>query len=226
MKKENHPKLLKKEISKVRTQNPLVIIVVRKDILLMCAGARMQISMTNLKTWVIVHKCNKQGHQAHDWKTRTIRTPRFEGYYYNYQKYGHKAFECKSKSMWSPNRSIKVRSHGHSYNWDYQTRQSYHYCQECGHIPENCIRTHFRGNYNKWLSQITCFSYLKIGHISKHFPTRSKAPNSKFNKEKGKVDVEHIRGEINKTWKKRDGSSAPNGGITSPNRSSGHISSN
>ena len=39
---------------KVRKLNPLVIFVVRKDILLMCAGARMLISMINLKTWVIV----------------------------------------------------------------------------------------------------------------------------------------------------------------------------
>ena len=37
-------------MTKVRTKNPLVIIVVRKDILLMCAGVRMQ----NLKIWVIV----------------------------------------------------------------------------------------------------------------------------------------------------------------------------
>ena len=47
-----------------------------------------------------------------------------------------------------------------------------------------------------------------------------------FNKGKGKVDIEHIRGEMNKTWKRRDGSNTSNGGITSPNRSSGHTSSN
>ena len=41
-------------MKKVRTQNPLVIFVVRKDILLMCVGARMSISMTNLKIWVTV----------------------------------------------------------------------------------------------------------------------------------------------------------------------------
>ena len=54
MKKENHPRLLKKEVTKVRTQNSLVIFVVRNDILLMCTGERMPISMTNLKTWVTV----------------------------------------------------------------------------------------------------------------------------------------------------------------------------
>ena len=69
-------------------------------------------------------------------------------------------------------------------------------------------------------------SCLKTGHISKHFPTRSKEPNFEFNKGKGKVDVEHIRGEMNKTWKRRDGSITSNGGITSPKRSSGHTSSN
>ena len=120
----------------------------------------------------------------------------------------------------------RQKIHGHHYNWDYNTRQSCHYYQEYGYIPKNYIRTHFSGNYNRWLSHTTCFSCLKIGHISKYCPTRSKAPNSEFNKGKGKVDVEHIRGEMNKTWKRRDGNSTFNGGITSPNRSSGHTSSN
>ena len=39
-------------MTKVRTPNPLVIIVVRKDILLMCAGVKTQINMSNLRTWV------------------------------------------------------------------------------------------------------------------------------------------------------------------------------
>ena len=99
-------------------------------------------------------------------------------------------------------------------------------CQEYGHIPENCIRRNFGGNYNRWLSQTTCFRCLKIGHINKYCPTRSKAPNSEFIKGKGKVDVEHIRGEMNKTWKRRDGNNTSNGGITSPKRSSSHTSSN
>ena len=79
------------------------------------------------------------------------------------------------------------------YNWDYNTRKSCHYCQEYGHIPKNCIRTHFNGNYNRWLSQTTCFSCLKIDHINKHCPTRSKAPSCEFDKGKGKTNVEHIR---------------------------------
>ena len=128
--------------------------------------------------------------------------------------------------MWSPKKLAKTKIHGHHYNEDYNTRKSCHYCQEYGHIPENCIRTHFSGNYNRWLHQTTFFSCLKTGHISKHCPTRSKVPNFEFNKGKGKVDIEHIRGEMNKTWKRRDGSSATNGGITSPNSSSDHTSSN
>ena len=42
MKKENHPKLLKKEVLKVRIPNLLVIIVERKVIQLMSIGVRMQ----------------------------------------------------------------------------------------------------------------------------------------------------------------------------------------
>ena len=41
LKKENHPKVLKKGTIKVRTPNLLVIIVVRKDILLMYARERL-----------------------------------------------------------------------------------------------------------------------------------------------------------------------------------------
>ena len=69
------------------------------------------------------------------------------------------------------------------------------------------------------------FYLPKDKHISKYCPTRSKAPNSKFNKGKGKVNVEHIKGEMNKTWYKRDGSSTSNVGIISPKISCGHTSS-
>ena len=41
-------------MTKVRTQNPLVIFVVKRDIPLMCVGERTPINMTNLKTWVTV----------------------------------------------------------------------------------------------------------------------------------------------------------------------------
>ena len=52
------------------------------------------------------------------------------------------------------------------------------------------------------------------------------APKLEVNKGKAKVDVEHIRVEMNEMWKRRDGGNTSNGGITSPKRSSGHTSSN
>ena len=129
--------------------------------------------------------------------------------------------------MWSSNRKTKVRNNGNSYRWDYNTRYSCHYYQEYGHVPENCIRTHFKGDYKRWLSQTTCFSYLKIGHIIRYCPTRSKAPSWEFDKDKGKVDVENVKNEMNKTWKKKDDCNTSNGeGITSPNGSSDHTLSN
>ena len=75
-----------------------------------------------------------------------MQTQKFEGYCYNYQKYGHRAFEYRSKLMWSRNKKEKVRNNGNSYNQDYNTRCSCHYCQEYGHVPKNCIRTHFRSD--------------------------------------------------------------------------------
>ena len=138
------------------------------------------------------HKCNKQGHQAHECRTKTMHTQRFEGYCYNCQKYGHRAFECRSKPMWLSNRQEKVRNNGNSYNWDYNTRYSCHYCQEYGHVPENCIRTHFNSDYQRWLIQTTCFNYLRTSHISKYCPTKSKASSYEFDKGKGKENVEEM----------------------------------
>ena len=54
MKKVSHPKLLKKETQKVRTLNLHVIIVERRDIHLMFAGARKQMTMQSLSSWHIV----------------------------------------------------------------------------------------------------------------------------------------------------------------------------
>ena len=45
-----------------------------------------------------------------------MHTQRFEGYYYNCQKYGHKAYERRSKSKWSSNKQAKVNHNGNSYN--------------------------------------------------------------------------------------------------------------
>ena len=153
-----------------------------------------------------------------------MRKPRLDSHYY-YKKYGHRAFECRSKPMWTPNQPTRRNNHAHHYNWDYNTRQSYHYYQEYGHVPENCIRTHFRGNYSRWLSQTTFFSCLKTRHLSRYCPKRAKAPKLEVNKGKEKIDVEHIRVEMNRTGQRRDGANTSNRGITSPKRSSGHTSS-
>ena len=156
------------------------------------------------KSMVHYHKYNKQGHQAHECRTKTMHKQIFEGYCYNCQKYGHRDFECKSKPMWSSNKQTKVRNNGKSYNWDYNTRYSYHYCQEYGHVPENCIRTHFSGSYKRWLNQTTCSSCLKTGHISRYCPIRSKEPSCEFNKGKGKEDIENVQNKMNKTWNRKD----------------------
>ena len=168
------------------------------------------------------HKCNKQGNQTHEWWTRTTNVPKFKGHYYKCQKYGHREFECRSKPTWPSN---KVRSYENSYIWDYNTRYSCHYYQQYGHIVENYIRTHFSGNYNRWLSQTTCFSCHKTGHVRKDCLTRSKAPKSEF--DKGKTEVDNVKNEMNETWKKKEIESTSNGeGITSLNESSDHTSSN
>ena len=102
--------------------------------------------------------------------------------------------------MWTPNQHARRNNYTHYYNWDYNTRKSCHYYQEYGHVPQNCIRTHFKGNYNRWLNQTTCFSCLKTGHVSRNCPTKAKAPKTEVNKGKEKVDVEHIKADMKKTW--------------------------
>lgn len=167
-----------------------------------------------------------QGHMTQNCRSKVTRTQRFDGHYYNFQKYGHRAFECRSKPMWTPNRHARGNNYAHHYYWDYNTRKSCHYCQKYGHIPQKYIRTHFKGNYNRWLNKTTCFSCLKTGHISKNYPTKAKASKTKVNKGKEKVDVKNIKVDMKKTWQRRDGSSSSNGGVTSPKRSSDHTSSN
>ena len=155
-----------------------------------------------------------------------MKTPKFDGHCYNCKKYGHRAFECRSKPMWTPNQLARRNNHAHHYNWDYNTRKSCHYYQEYGHVPQNCIRTHFRGNYSRWLSQTTYFSCLKTRYVSKYCPKKAKEFKIEINKGKEKVDVEHIKVEMKKTWQSIYGPSTYSGGITSPKRSSNHTSSN
>ena len=66
---------------------------------------------------------------------------------------------------------------------------------------------------------------MKTRNVSKNYPTKVKAPKTEVNKGKEKVD-ENIKVDMKKTWKRRDGSSSSNGGVTSPKRSSDHTSSN
>ena len=54
LKKVKHQRVLRKEVIKVRTQNPLVITVIRKGILLMFAGVERLFSITHLKAKGIV----------------------------------------------------------------------------------------------------------------------------------------------------------------------------
>ena len=68
---------------------------------------------------------------------------------------------------------------------------------------------------------------MKNGHTSRNFSTRSKADISEFKKGKGKVDVENVRDEMNKTWKrKEDCNTSSLDGISSPNGLGDHTTSN
>ena len=49
LKKEKHQRVLSKGVTKVRKQNPLVITVIRKDILLMSAGVKGPINTIHQK---------------------------------------------------------------------------------------------------------------------------------------------------------------------------------
>ena len=140
-----------------------------------------------------------QGHMTQDYRSNVIRMQKFDGHCHNCKKYGHRAFERRSKLMWTPNQHVRRDNYVHHYNWDYNTRESCHYCQEYGHIPQNYIRTHFKGNYKRWLSQTTCFGCFKTGHVSRNCPTKAKAPKIEVNKGKEKVDEENIRIEMKKT---------------------------
>ena len=80
------------------------------------------------------HNCNMQGHMTQDCRCKVTRIEIFDGHYYNSKKYGHRAFECRSKPMWTPNQHARGNNYAHHYYWDYNTRQRCHYCQEYGHL--------------------------------------------------------------------------------------------
>ena len=59
------------------------------------------------------------------------------------------------------------------------------------------------GHTSKVVESNHMFQLFEDYHISRYFPTKSKAPSCEFDKGKGKEDVEHIKDEMNKTWKKK-----------------------
>ena len=150
----------------------------------MCTRERMKIIMENIKTWVTIISAISKVIRHMNARKEPCMHQYLKGHCFNCKKYGHRAFECRSNPMWSLNKLVMKKSHTHHYNWDYNTRQSCIYCQEYGYIPENYIRTHLSENYNRWLSQTTCFSCHKTCHVKKNCPTMSKAHKSKFDKGK------------------------------------------
>ena len=63
--------------------------------------------------------------------------------------------------------------------------------------------------------------------MRKNCPTRSKEPRNEFNKGKGKENVENVRDEMNKAWKRKgDCITSGSDGITSPDGSGDHTTSN
>ena len=42
---------------------------------------------------------------------------------------------------------------------------------------------------------------MKTGHVSRYCPTKAKAPKTEVNKDKEKVDVEHIKAEMKRHGK-------------------------
>ena len=57
--------------------------------------------------------------------------------------------------------------------------------------------THFRGNYGRWLNEVTYFNCLKAGHVSRNFPTRSPTPKNPNKNGKKKVETEQVRNYMN-----------------------------
>ena len=176
LKKESHQRVQRNEVKNCKNTKPTCHFYGKKGHNANVCRSRKTNQQDKPKNKGHCHKCNKQGHQTQDCKTKTMRTQRFDGHYYNCKKYGHRNFECKSKPMWIPNQTTRRNNYAHQYSWDYNTRHIYHYCQEYGHVPKNCIRAHFKGNYSRWLSQTTCLSCLKTSHISRNCPIRAKAP--------------------------------------------------
>ena len=127
----------------------------------------------------------------------------------------------------TPQKPNNAPRKGNTYDQDYKTRYNFHYYQENGHVPKNCIGTHFRGNYKRWLNEIVCFSCLKIGLVTRNYPTRSLTLRNPNKNGKGEVDVKQVRNQMNTTWRnKEDCSSTSQSEVTSSNGLGDHTSTN
>ena len=63
--------------------------------------------------------------------------------------------------------------------------------------------------------------------MSRNYPTQSLAPRNEFRKGEGKVDVEKVRIQMNKTWKKKEDCSTSNPNeVTLSNGLGDHITPN
>lgn len=64
------------------------------------------------------NKRNKQGHLTHECRENNVKvtnTWRFNDYFFNCQKFGHKAYECRSKSKWALNQSNNAPKQGNTH---------------------------------------------------------------------------------------------------------------
>ena len=136
MKKENHPKLQRKEVS----PNLLVITVGRKDIHLMFVGERMQMRMKNQNPW----------HTIKSARNKDIKHMNVGPESQRYLSLKDTATTIISMDIENKNAYLNLSGQtngpkkGNFCNWDYNTWYNCHHCGEYGHVAQNCIRRHLR----------------------------------------------------------------------------------
>lgn len=151
---------------------------------------------------------------------KPVRQPtayKFNGKCFNYNKYGHRANQCRSRNYQNTNtptgQCSKCNKVGHN-SKNCRMNVRCYVCGRFGHLSNQC-RTQTGIGYGKAIQKnnVTCYAYNKIGHIAKFCRSKSSPVNNKGPSLKGKEKVEEVKQDFSRQWIKK---SNLNGDRTTP----------
>lgn len=153
------------------------------------------------------------------------RSYKFNGNCYACNKFGHRESECKSVMNntgrypqrtqgvgpepfvnWNHNRFNAFNHQPRSSGYQATTgwRENYMVCQGHGHTAAKCRRKNDNMNNGPWRAPgLVCYHCNKSGHIARFCRSRKNILDDIPITLEGKIDVDIVQVDMNKTWKKK-----------------------